>query len=132
MSTVDDQAAEEFQRHRPRLLGIAYRLLGSVWDAEDVVEEALLRWLRADRSDIREPSAFLTTVVTRLALDQLKSARAQRETYYGPWLPEPALTAHSPFGPLDTIEHRESVSLATLRMMERLTPPQRAVFVLRV
>lgn len=128
---IDELAAREFERHRPRLLGIAYRLLGSMWDAEDVVEEALLRWLRTDRSEVREPVAFLTTVVSRLALDQLKSARVQREAYSGPWLPEPALTDSAPFGPLETVEQRDSLSIATLRLMERLTPPERAVFVMR-
>jgi RNA polymerase sigma-70 factor, ECF subfamily len=126
-----DDAAEEFHRHRPRLIGIAYRLLGSMWDAEDVVADAYLRWMRTDRSQIREPVAFLTTVVSRLALDQLRSARATREAYVGPWLPEPALTDGAPFGPLDTVEQRESISLATLHVLERLTPPERAVFVLR-
>jgi RNA polymerase sigma-70 factor (ECF subfamily) len=126
-----EAAAREFERHRPRLLGIAYRLLGSVWDAEDVVEEAALRWLSADGDDVREPVAFLTTIVSRLALDHLRSARVRREEYYGPWLPEPALTSGGPFGPLDTVERRESVSMATLLLLERLTPPERAVFVLR-
>ncbi|MFL6076071.1 MAG: RNA polymerase sigma factor SigJ [Mycobacteriales bacterium] len=126
-----EAAVEEFWRHRPRLLGLAYRLLGSMWDAEDVVADALLRWLDADRSQVREPVAYLTTVVSRLALDQLRSARVRRETYVGPWLPEPALTDTAPFGPLDTAERRDTLSLATLRMMERLTPPERAVFVLR-
>lgn len=128
---LDDAAVEEFERQRPRLLGIAYRLLGSMWDAEDVVAEALLRWGRTDRGAVREPAAFLTTVVTRLALDQLRSARVTRETYPGPWLPEPVLTDRVPLGPLDTVEQRESISLATLQLLERLTPPERAVFVLR-
>src|SRR5690606_16405634 len=117
-----------------RLLGIAYRLLGSMWDAEDVVADALERWQRVDRRQVREPLAYLTTIVSRLALDQLRSARAQRETYVGPWLPEPVLTAPSsidPLDPLDAIERRETLSLATLHMLERLTPPERAVFVLR-
>ncbi len=81
-----------FEQHRSLLLGLAYRLLGSMWDAEDVVQEAYVRWTRADRSSIREPRAFLITVVSRLALDQLKSARASREVYVGPWLPEPVAT----------------------------------------
>jgi RNA polymerase sigma-70 factor, ECF subfamily len=123
--------AEEFSALRPRLLGVAYRLLGSAWDAEDVVEEAAVRWLQVDRGEIREPAAFLTTTVTRLALDQLRSARARRETYYGPWLPEPVLTATATLGPLETAEQRESLSLGTMRLMERLTPPERGVFVLR-
>ena len=122
--------AREFLEHRPRLLGIAYRMLGSMWDAEDVIEDAMVRWLDIDRTQIRESAAFLTTMVTRRALDQLRSARVTRERYVGPWLPEPILTERSPLDPLDTVERRESVSLATLRMMEQLTPPERAVFVL--
>jgi RNA polymerase sigma-70 factor (ECF subfamily) len=127
-----NDAVEEFERHRPHLLGIAYRLLGSMWDAEDVVADALVRWLRidpVDRARVREPIAFLTTMVSRLALDQLRSARVRREAYVGPWLPEPALTGRG--GPLDTLERRETLSLATLHLLERLTPPERAVFILR-
>jgi RNA polymerase sigma-70 factor (ECF subfamily) len=120
---------EDFEAHRPMLIGLAYRLLGSMWDAEDVVQEAWLRWSGADRSDVQEPRAFLLTVVSRLALDQLRSARVKREAYTGPWLPEPVSTAEA--GPLDTAELRDTVSLATLHLMERLSPPERAVFVLR-
>jgi RNA polymerase sigma-70 factor (ECF subfamily) len=119
----------EFEEHRPMLLGLAYRLLGSMWDAEDVVQEAWLRWQGTDRSEVREPRAFLVTVVSRLALDQLRSARVKREAYTGPWLPEPVMTSEA--GPLDTAELRDTVSFATLHMMERLSPPERAVFVLR-
>ncbi|GGO76954.1 RNA polymerase sigma-70 factor [Nonomuraea cavernae] len=119
----------DFEELRPTLLGLAYRLLGSMWDAEDVVQEAWLRWEGTDRSEVREPRAFLITVVSRLALDQLRSARVKREAYTGPWLPEPVTTAQA--GPLDTAELRDTVSFATLHMMERLTPPERAVFVLR-
>ncbi|MER7506293.1 RNA polymerase sigma-70 factor [Nonomuraea pusilla] len=119
----------DFEEYRPVLLGLAYRLLGSMWDAEDVVQEAWLRWEGADRSDVRDPKAFLMTVVSRLALDQLRSARVRREAYTGPWLPEPVATAQA--GPLDTAELRDTVSYATLHMMERLSPPERAVFVLR-
>jgi RNA polymerase sigma-70 factor (ECF subfamily) len=97
-----DELAQEFMEHRPRLMAIAYRLLGSAWDAEDVVAEAMIRWLRVDRSQVREPVAFLTTVVTRPARDQLRSARATRETYIGQWLPEPVMTGPSTLGPLDT------------------------------
>ena len=121
--------AEEFEELRPVLLGLAYRLLGSMWDAEDVVQDAWLRWSGADRSEVEEPRAFLITVVSRLALDQLRSARVRRESYTGSWLPEPVDTARA--GPLDTVELRDTVSLATLHMMERLSPPERAVFVLR-
>jgi RNA polymerase sigma-70 factor, ECF subfamily len=125
-----DDGSAEFLALRPRLLGIAYRLLGSMWDAEDVVADAMVRWLRTDRSEIREPAAFLTTVVSRLALDQLRSARATRETYTGPWLPEPVI-ADETLDPLDSLVKRDTLSLATLRLMEELTPPERAVFVLR-
>ncbi|NUS17667.1 MAG: RNA polymerase sigma factor SigJ [Streptomyces sp.] len=111
------------------LLGLAYRLLGSMWDAEDAVQEAYLRWTRTDRGEVREPRAFLVTVVSRLALDQLRSARATREAYVGPWLPEPVDTAG--LGPLDSAELRDTVSYATLHLMEQLTPPERAAFVLR-
>ncbi|MEV4116364.1 RNA polymerase sigma-70 factor [Nonomuraea sp. NPDC049695] len=119
----------EFEEHRPMLLGLAYRLLGSMWDAEDVVQEAWLRWQGVERSEIKEPRAFLLTVVSRLALDQLRSARVRREAYTGPWLPEPVMTSEA--GPLDTAELRDTVSYATLHLMERLSPPERAVFVLR-
>ncbi|MGP4094881.1 RNA polymerase sigma-70 factor [Nonomuraea sp. KM90] len=120
---------EDFEECRPMLLGLAYRLLGSMWDAEDVVQEAWLRWEGTDRGAVREPRAFLVTVVSRLALDQLRSARVKREAYTGPWLPEPVMTSEA--GPLDTAELRDTVSYATLYMMERLSPPERAVFVLR-
>ncbi len=123
------QNVEEFEEHRPMLLGLAYRLLGSMWDAEDVVQEAWIRWQAVDKDEIKEPRAFLVTIVSRLALDQLRSARVKRETYTGPWLPEPVPTEQA--GPLDTVELRDTVSLATLHLMERLTPPERAVFVLR-
>ncbi|HEX6499155.1 MAG TPA: RNA polymerase sigma-70 factor [Micromonosporaceae bacterium] len=122
-------AVAEFQRYRPLLLGLAYRLLGSAWDAEDVVQEAYLRWMRADPSEIREPRSFLITVTSRLALDQLRSARVRREAYPGPWLPEPVDA--NDLGPMDSAELRDSVSFATLHLMERLSPPERAVFVLR-
>jgi RNA polymerase sigma-70 factor (ECF subfamily) len=124
-----DTATEQFEQHRPVLLGLAYRLLGSMWDAEDVVQDAFLRWTRADRSDVREPRAYLIRTVSRLAVDRLTSARATREAYPGPWLPEPVDTAA--LGPLDTAELSDSVSFATMHLLERLTPPERAVFVLR-
>jgi RNA polymerase sigma-70 factor (ECF subfamily) len=123
-------SGEEFEEHRGLLLGLAYRLLGSMWDAEDVVQEAYVRWVSADRGAVREPRAFLVTVVTRLALDQLRSARVTREAYVGPWLPEPVGEAGA-LGPQDSAELRDTLSYATLHMMERLSPPERAVFVLR-
>ncbi|WP_412540627.1 RNA polymerase sigma factor SigJ [Longispora sp. K20-0274] len=110
-----------FEEHRPALLQLAYRVLGSRHDAEDVVQEAWLRW--RDATDVRNPRSFLFTVVTRLAIDRLRSRG--RETYVGQWLPEPVPT------PADLVDRRAEVSLATLRLMERLTPPQRAVYVLR-
>jgi RNA polymerase sigma-70 factor, ECF subfamily len=125
-----DDGSREFLALRPRLLGIAYRLLGSMWDAEDVVADAMVRWLRTDRAEVREPAAYLTTVVSRLALDHLRAARTTRETYPGPWLPEPVV-ADDTFDPLDSLIKRDTLSLATLRLMEELTPPERAVFVLR-
>lgn len=124
-----ETATEQFETYRPLLLGLAYRLLGSMWDAEDVVQDAYLRWTGSDRADIRAPRAFLITVVSRLALDQLRSARVTREAYTGPWLPEPVATGA--LGPLDTAELRDTVAYATIHLMERLSPPERAVFVLR-
>ncbi|WP_245719080.1 RNA polymerase sigma factor SigJ [Micromonospora rhizosphaerae] len=124
------QAAGALQAHRPMLLGLAYRLLGSLHDAEDVLQEAYLRWLGADRESVAEPRRYLSRVVTRLALDRLRARQAARETYVGPWLPEPVPTAPSPFGPLDSVELRDSLSAALLHLLERLTPPERAVYVL--
>ncbi|WP_067185312.1 RNA polymerase sigma-70 factor [Microtetraspora niveoalba] len=120
---------EEFEEHRPLLLGLAYRMLGSMWDAEDVVQEAYLRWTRADRASVREVRPFLATIVSRLALDHLRSARVAREAYPGPWLPEPV--ADEAAGPLNTAELRDTLSYATMHLMERLSPPERAVLVLR-
>jgi len=127
MSTTPDAA--ELQRERPYLLGIAYRMLGSASDAEDVVQEALLRATHA--SELRSVRAFLTTVVTRLCLDELGSARRRRETYVGPYLPEPVLTdgLDAPSG--DALERRENISIALLVVLDALSPLERAVFVLR-
>jgi RNA polymerase sigma-70 factor (ECF subfamily) len=122
---------QAFEEQRPRLFAIAYRLLGSASEAEDAVQDTFLRWHAADLQTLRSPGAWLTKVLTNLCLTRLTSARARRETYPGPWLPEPVLTAQSALGPLDRAEQRESVSLAFLLLLERLTPPQRAVFVLR-
>ncbi|MFF3269601.1 RNA polymerase sigma-70 factor [Streptomyces chrestomyceticus] len=127
------EAAAEFESHRPRLFSLAYRMLGSASEAEDVVQDTYLRWSAADRSAVRTPAAWLTKVMTNLCVNRLTSARARRELYVGPWLPEPVLTrtADGPLGPLETVEQRETVSLALLTLMERLTPAERAVFVLR-
>jgi RNA polymerase sigma factor (sigma-70 family) len=119
-----------FEAQRSRLFGLAYRLLGSASDAEDVVQDAFLRWSEAEGS-VAAPSAWLTTVVANLCRNRLASARARRERYVGTWLPEPVLTADGTLGPLETAEQRDSVSLALLTLLEQLTPPERAVFVLR-
>lgn len=111
------------------MFSVAYRMLGSASEAEDVVQDAWLRLSRDGRSDIRSLEAFATTVVTRLCLDRLKSARARREEYVGPWLPEPVLTPDA--GPDVQLERRESVTLAFLVLLETLSPEERAVFLLK-
>ncbi len=125
---VDAQAFEEL---RPYLFGIAYRMLGSAADAEDVVQDAYLRLARLAPPDIRSPKAYLSAVVTRLCLDRLKSSKAERLAYRGPWLPEPVLTADLEPGPEAATEWREEISLALLVLLERLTPEERATYVLR-
>ena len=122
--------ADVFRTDRPRLFSIAYRMLGSASDAEDVLQDAWLRYRGADEAAIRSPRAFATTVVTRLCLDRLKSARATRETYVGPWLPEPLLTSEAD-DPETALERAESVTLAFLVLLETLSPEERAVFLLR-
>ena len=114
---------------RPLLFSVAYRMLGSASDAEDIVQDAWFRYQGA--TDVREPKAYLVQVVTRLCLDQLRSARVRRETYVGPWLPEPVLTGQSTMDdPLATVERREELSLGALAILERLSPQERAVLVL--
>ncbi|MEU7869551.1 RNA polymerase sigma-70 factor [Dactylosporangium sp. NPDC049140] len=122
---------ERFEAARGRLEAIAYRMLGSAGEAEDAVQETYLRWQAADIERIEVPEAWLTKVLTNLCLNQLTSARARRETYVGQWLPEPLLAGDSMLGPADTAEQRESVSFAVLTLMERLSPNERAVYVLR-
>ena len=121
---------ELFTAERERLFALAYRMLGSVQDAEDVVQEAFLRWHRTPVDTIESPGAWLTTVVTRLALNQLQSSRARREAYVGPWLPEPLLTAEDRLSD-DPAELSDSLSIAFLTLLERLSPRERAVFLLR-
>ncbi|WP_090773577.1 RNA polymerase sigma-70 factor [Nonomuraea maritima] len=123
--------ADVFESCRGRLEAIAYRLLGSAGDAEDAVQDAYLRWHAADRERIETPEAWLTKVLTNLCLNRLTSARARRETYVGQWLPEPVLDGDRMLGPADTFEQRESVSMAMLTLMERLSPNERVVYVLR-
>ncbi|MFF7887437.1 RNA polymerase sigma-70 factor [Streptomyces sp. NPDC007896] len=128
-----DTATEVFEEHRPVLMGVAYRMLGRVADAEDVVQEAWLRWSGADRTEVREPRAYLVRVVTRLAVDRLRQVRSRNEAYVGPWLPEPYVTDFGDTAP-DTAERAvlaDSVSLAVLVVLESLSPLERAVFVLR-
>ncbi|BAC74779.1 RNA polymerase subunit sigma-24 [Streptomyces avermitilis] len=128
-----DAATEVFVEHRPVLMGVAYRMLGRVADAEDVVQEAWLRWSGADRSDVREPRRYLVRITTRLAIDRLRQLRSRNEAYVGPWLPEPYLTDFGDTVP-DAAERAvlaDSVSLAVLVVLESLSPLERAVFVLR-
>ena len=115
-----EDAAAGFDPLRPKLMRVAYRMLGSVADAEDMVQEAFIRWMGADRSEVREPEAFLRRTVTRLCLDQLKSARRQRETYVGPWLPDPVVEEYE----------EEDVTLPLMLALERLSPLERAAFLL--
>ncbi|HYQ79306.1 MAG TPA: RNA polymerase sigma factor SigJ [Solirubrobacterales bacterium] len=122
-------SGDAFTACRPRLLGIAYGLLGELTEAEDAVQDAWLRWQGADAEAIRNPEAFLVTVTTRLALDRLRSARARREVYVGPWLPEPLLS--DPETPETKAIEAEALDLALLGALERLNPVERAVLVLR-
>jgi RNA polymerase sigma-70 factor, ECF subfamily len=127
---MNDTGLDRFQEQRPLLFAMAYRMLGSASDAEDVVQDAWLRYSAAQPADVRSPKAFLTTVVTRLCLDRLKSARATREEYVGPWLPEPLVTDDQP-GPERSMALAESVTLAFMVLLETLSPEERAVFLLR-
>ncbi|MBF6049777.1 RNA polymerase sigma-70 factor [Streptomyces sp. NRRL B-1677] len=131
--TACDAALEAFEEHRSVLTGVAYRMLGRVTDAEDVVQETWLRCSGADRGDVRDPRGYLVRVATRLAVDRLRQVQARREAYVGPWLPEPIATDYGPAVP-DTAERAvlaDSVSLAVLVVLESLSPLERAVFVLR-
>ena len=127
MTTTESRAAV-FTSTRPLLLSIAYRMLGSVMDAEDLVQDVYLRWQEAP-DDVQSPRAFLATVTTRLAINHLRSARSRRETYVGPWLPEPLVTEHAS-DPSESVELAESLSMAFLVMLERLSPVERAVLLL--
>ncbi|GIF34587.1 DNA-directed RNA polymerase sigma-70 factor [Actinoplanes utahensis] len=120
-----------FEQSRGRLEAIAYRLLGSAGDAEDAVQDTFLRWQAADRESIETPVAWLTTVLTNICRNQLTSARARRETYVGQWLPEPLPAGDRMLGPAETAEQRDAVSMAVLTVLERLSPNERVVFVLR-
>ena len=129
MNPID---AERFEEYRPLMFSIAYRMLGSITEAEDIVQDAYLRYQAASLDEIVSHKAFLSTIVTRLCLNQLQSARVQRETYIGPWLPEPLLTGvDEQFAPARRLELHESLSMAFLVLLEQLTPAERAVFLLR-
>lgn len=128
-----ETVTDVFEEHRPVLIGVAYRMLGRIADAEDVVQEGWLRWSAASREEVREPRAFLVRIVSRLAIDRMRQLGTRREAYVGPWLPEPLVTDFGPTVP-DTAEQAvlaDSVSVAVLVVLESLSPLERAVFVLR-
>jgi len=127
---MSETALDRFEEYRPLLFAVAYRMLGSATDAEDVVQDTWLRYSAAPPADVRSPRAFLTTIATRLCLDRLKSARAAREEYIGPWLPEPVVVDDTP-GPERSLVLAESVTLAFMVLLETLSPEERAVFLLR-
>src|SRR5260370_20579447 len=124
---------ESFETYRTYLFSIAYRMLGSAMDAEDMVQETYLRYEGTPKDSIRSLKAFLTTIITRLCVDQLQLARRKREVYVGPWFPEPILTAPAPASedPAERVDREESISLAFLMLLEQLQPFERAVFLLR-
>jgi RNA polymerase sigma-70 factor, ECF subfamily len=124
---TEEEVARQFEELRPQLVGAAYRILGSVADAEDAVQETWLRWAAADRRDVRDTRAYLLTVATRQALNRVRQQQNRREDYVGPWLPEPVATDR---GPAETVELADSVSMAMLVVLESLSPLERAAFVL--
>ncbi|HEY3261876.1 MAG TPA: sigma-70 family RNA polymerase sigma factor [Pseudonocardiaceae bacterium] len=125
-----EELATEFERHRGHLVGVAYRITGTLADAEDAVQEAWMRLSRIDVAELRDVRAWLTTVVGRIGLDRLRSAAARRERYVGPWLPEPILTTPDAEDPLAQVVQDDDVRMAALVVLERLTPEQRVAFVL--
>ncbi|MEV8375907.1 RNA polymerase sigma-70 factor [Kribbella sp. NPDC056861] len=129
--TSDEQLAAEFDEHRAVLVGAAYRVVGSVVDAEDVVQETWLRWSAAEREDVRDVRAYLIRITTRLALNRLRQQKARREQYVGPWLPEPISSTRDQDDPAAVAEVADSVSMAMLVVLETLSPLERAAFVLR-
>ena len=118
-----------FAAHRPRLIAVAYGMLGSMADAEDIIQDAWIRWQNVDQHGVRSPAAYLTTMVTRMSIDRLRSARQRRETYVGPWLPEPVVADSN--DPSDIVADAEHFSMAFLHALENLTPVERAVLLLR-
>ncbi|WBQ07317.1 RNA polymerase sigma-70 factor [Kribbella sp. CA-293567] len=129
--TSDEQLAAEFDEHRAVLVGAAYRVVGSVVDAEDVVQETWLRWSAAERGAVRDVRAYLIRITTRLALNRLRQQKARREQYVGPWLPEPIVSTRAENDPAAVAEVADSVSMAMLVVLETLSPLERAAFVLR-
>src|ERR1051326_2281331 len=127
---LKEHQGEAFERYRVLLFSIAYRMTGSASEAEDLVQETYLRYQASESAEIVSLKAYLTTIITRLALNYLKSARLAREQYIGTWLPEPILTSEDGGFPLADLEHQEALSLAFLRLLETLSPPERAVFLL--
>ncbi len=121
---------EDFTEYRPLLFSIAYKMLGSVMEAEDIVQDAFLRWRESAEEEIRSPKSFLATIVTRLSIDRLRSAQLQRESYIGPWLPEPLITDPGR-STAEIVSASEHVSMAFLVLLENLSPVERAVFLLR-
>jgi len=129
MKTLLPSDATGLEQYRPRLFGIAFRMLGDVHDAEDLVQEAMLRWQKAERADVLEPEAWLVAVTTRLAIDRLRQAKTRRAGYHGPWLPEPV--AEERLSPAYRAELASDLSMAFLVLLERLAPEERAAFLLR-
>jgi RNA polymerase sigma-70 factor (ECF subfamily) len=126
---VESEKLQIFNKYKPKLFGIAYRMLGTRDDAEDIVQEAYIRWHNSDPNNIETPEAWLVTVTTRLSIDRLRKAAHERETYLGPWLPEPLITSPSP-SPEDEAEMASNLSLAFMTLLERLSATERAVFLL--
>lgn len=122
-----DDKVSTFEKSRARLFGIAYRMLGTSADAEDLVQETYIRWHKADPNEVENAEAFLVTIITRLSIDRLRKASTARETYIGPWLPEPMITSPSQ---QDEIELASNMSIAFMTLLERLSPTERAVFLL--
>jgi len=127
-TTAYDDGLSAFESVRPRLFGIAYRMLGSASEAEDIVQDAWLRWQGTDRSMVQDPPAFLVTATTRLAITFTQSARSRRETYFGPWLPEPV---DAKGDPRLEAERAEALEFAVLLLLEKLSPTERAAYILR-
>ena len=130
MDAMEDVSAKGFEANRGRLFGLAYRMLGSRAEAEDVVQDAYIRWHQSDRSSIRNPEAWLVSATTRLAIDRLRALKTQREAYTGPWLPEPMTRDTAP-APDQRLELASDLSIAFMVLLERLAPEERAAFLLR-